>query len=173
MASKMTKVSLVLVFVVMFLNGITAQSGCTKTLMGLYPCLNYVNGNSSTPSSSCCSQLSSVVKSQPQCLCALLNGDASSYGVNINQTLALELPGACNVQTPPVSRCKEGNAPSTPADSPADSSKTPENPTKPSVPTIPSGSKIVPSTDGTSNGGSNINAPYGLAGNTLNITYGS
>ncbi|KAL2510706.1 Bifunctional inhibitor/lipid-transfer protein/seed storage 2S albumin superfamily protein [Abeliophyllum distichum] len=145
----------------------SAQSGCTKTLMVLYPCLNYVNGNSSTPSSSCCSQLSSVVKSQPQCLCALLNGDASSYGVNINQTLALALPGACNVQTPPVSRCKEGNAPLTPAESPADSSKTPENPSMPSVPTIPSGSKIVPSTDGTFNGGSNINAPYGLAGGAM------
>lgn len=106
MASKMTKIILVPVFVVVFLDGITAQSGCSKTLVGLYPCLNYVNGNSSTPSTSCCLQLSSVVKSQPQCLCLLLNGDASSYGVNINQTLALALPGACSVETPPVSRCK-------------------------------------------------------------------
>ncbi|CAI9781181.1 unnamed protein product [Fraxinus pennsylvanica] len=164
MASKMTKICLVLVFVVMFLDGITAQSGCTKTLVGLYPCLNYVNGNSSTPSTSCCLQLSSVVKSQPQCLCMLLNGDASSYGVKVNQTLALALPGACNVETPPVSRCKEANEPSTPAGSPADSSNTPENPTKPSVPTIPSGSKVVPSTDGTSNGGSNLKSPFSLAG---------
>ncbi len=34
--------------------------------------LNYVSGSSSTPSSFCCSQLASVVQSQPQCLWRLM-----------------------------------------------------------------------------------------------------
>ncbi|KAK6141446.1 hypothetical protein DH2020_024806 [Rehmannia glutinosa] len=144
----------------------TAQSSCTNTLMGLSPCLNYVTGNSSSPSSSCCSQLSNVVQSQPQCLCLLMNGAASSYGININQTLALALPGVCNVQTPPLSRCNGMNtgngptaSPANPQSPPADSSNAPE--TNPSGSDIPSeqvdarlnaGSKTVI-------GGSNVQAP--------------
>lgn len=96
---------LVLFSVLVLWNGAAAQSGCTRALMSISPCLNYVNGNSSTPSSSCCSQLSNIVQSQPRCLCSLLNGSGASLGVTVNQTLALALPGACNVQTPPVSQC--------------------------------------------------------------------
>ncbi|KAK3417496.1 hypothetical protein EUGRSUZ_H03439 [Eucalyptus grandis] len=94
----------------------TAQSGCTSVLMSLAPCLSFVTGSSSTPSSSCCSQLASVVQSQPRCLCMVLNGGASSLGVTLNQTLALALPGACNVQTPPVSKCNAGSPDSSPSD---------------------------------------------------------
>ena len=81
------------------------QSSCTSVLISLSPCLDYITGNASVPSSACCSQLASVVGSQPQCLCEVVNGDASSVGLNINQTLALTLPSACKVQTPPVSSC--------------------------------------------------------------------
>ena len=83
----------------------SAQSGCTTTLISLYPCLNYISGNVSTPPSSCCSQLASVVQSKPQCLCAALSGDSSSLGVTIDKKRALELPKACNVDTPPASKC--------------------------------------------------------------------
>ncbi|XP_059461196.1 non-specific lipid transfer protein GPI-anchored 5 [Corylus avellana] len=137
--------SLVLVLVTMLWAGVAAQSSCTSVIISMSPCLNYITGNSSTPSSGCCTQLASVVRSQPQCLCEVLNGGGSSLGINVNQTQALALPGACNVQTPPLSRC---NAASSPADSPAgtpDSSNT-----TPSG----SGSKTVPSTDGTSAGSS-------------------
>lgn len=81
------------------------SSDCTNVLIGLAPCLNYVSGSSSTPSTSCCSQLGSVVRSQPRCLCTVLNGGGASLGVTINETLALSLPAACKVKTPPVSRC--------------------------------------------------------------------
>ncbi|KNA23760.1 hypothetical protein SOVF_022240 [Spinacia oleracea] len=92
------------------------QSGisgdCTNVLVTLSPCLNYITGNSSTPSSGCCSQLGNVVTSSPQCLCEILNGGASGLaaGLNINQTQALTLPNACNVQTPPLSRCNNGGS---------------------------------------------------------------
>ncbi|KAJ0612436.1 putative plant lipid transfer protein/Par allergen [Helianthus annuus] len=82
-----------------------SSSGCTNVLISMSPCLNYISGNTSTPSSGCCTQLASVVRSQPQCLCQVLNGGGSSLGININQAQALELPKACNVQTPPTSQC--------------------------------------------------------------------
>ncbi|MFS7975789.1 putative plant lipid transfer protein/Par allergen [Helianthus anomalus] len=93
--------------VMLCLCGVTmAQSGCTTALVSLSPCLGYVSGNSSTPSTSCCSQLANVVQSQPQCLCVFTgDGSGAPPGLNINQTLALALPGACTIQTPPVSRC--------------------------------------------------------------------
>ncbi|PWA77719.1 non-specific lipid-transfer protein-like protein [Artemisia annua] len=117
MAPKGTKLGLGLILVVMLWGETMAQSGCTTALISLSPCLAFVTSNSpSTPSSSCCSQLSNVVKSQPQCLCSLLNGGGPNLGISINQTTALSLPGACNVQTPPVSQCNavaNGPTPST------------------------------------------------------------
>lgn len=84
----------------------SAQSGCTTTLISLYPCLNYISGNVSTPPTSCCSSLSSVVQSNPQCLCTALSGDSSALGsITIDKNRALQLPKACNVQTPPASKC--------------------------------------------------------------------
>lgn len=84
-----------------------SQSSCTDVFISLAPCLDYVTGNASTPSSSCCSELAFVVKSQPLCLCEVVNGGASSIAAsfNINQTRALALPTACNVQTPPMNTC--------------------------------------------------------------------
>ena len=112
MASKMSHLWLVFLVLGMTLltyNGANAQSSinsCTSVLISMSSCLNYISGNSSSPASSCCSSLANVVNSQPQCLCAVLNsGAASSLGVSINQTRALELPKACNVQTPSASRC--------------------------------------------------------------------
>nr|KJB27572.1 hypothetical protein B456_005G044100 [Gossypium raimondii] len=96
---------LVLVVVAMLCAGATAQSGCTNVLIGMSPCLNYITGSSSTPSQQCCTQLANVVRSSPRCLCQVLNGGGSSFGININQTQALALPDSCNVQTPPISSC--------------------------------------------------------------------
>ncbi|CAI9781182.1 unnamed protein product [Fraxinus pennsylvanica] len=174
MASTVRKIYLVVVLVVMLWVGTEAQSGCSRALVGLSPCLNYVSGNSSTPSSTCCSQLSSVVQSQPQCLCSLLNGAASSLGITINQTLALALPNVCNVQTPSLSRCSDANGgttAATPASSPAESpddyaDDVPDVTTTPSDSDIPSGtgSKTIPKTDGAFVGGSNIKTPFNFVG---------
>ncbi|KAK6937557.1 Bifunctional inhibitor/plant lipid transfer protein/seed storage helical domain [Dillenia turbinata] len=163
MASKGIEMVVALVFVTVLWVGASAQPGCTSALIGLSPCLNFVSGNASTPSSSCCSQFSSVVESQPVCLCSLLNGGGSSLGITINQTRALALPGACNVKTPPASQCNAvNNSPPaatspvpSPESSPSDSSsETPttstSTPTSTSVPSE-SGSKTTP-TSNTSDG---------------------
>ncbi|KAI0501225.1 hypothetical protein KFK09_016168 [Dendrobium nobile] len=131
-----------------------SQTGCTTALIGLAPCLSYISGNSSTPSSSCCSQLASVVQAQAQCLCTVLNGGGSIVGISINQTQALALPGACKVQTPPASQCKAGagGSSSTPAKSP---SAAPTTPTTPS--TTPSDTPAAPTGSPSGNGSKSTN----------------
>ncbi|XP_073005868.1 non-specific lipid transfer protein GPI-anchored 15-like isoform X1 [Typha latifolia] len=169
MARGVMAISLSLVVVVVLMaQQASAQSGCMTAIVSLSPCLNFITGNTSTPSSSCCSSLASVVQSQPQCLCAVLGGATSSLGVTINNTRALELPAACKVQTPPVSKCNAlGGAPAasptaTPTPATPSTPSTPETPSTsstPSVPSVPSGSsssKTTPSTttqssDGNSN----------------------
>ncbi|KAL6271595.1 hypothetical protein ACE6H2_028506 [Prunus campanulata] len=119
MAVRRIDIVLALVLVVALREGtVDAQSSCTNVIISMSPCLDYVSGNSSTPSSSCCSQLANVVSSQPKCLCEVLNGGSSSVGVNINQTQALTLPSACKVQTPPISRCSGSSPPGSPSGAP-------------------------------------------------------
>ncbi|CAN4093700.1 unnamed protein product [Withania somnifera] len=182
MTSKVMNImALVIVVVGLFWNEAEAQSNCMTTLVGLAPCMNYVTGNSSTPSSSCCTALSSVVQSNPQCLCSLLNGGGSGLGISINQTLALALPAACNVQTPPVSQCNVANGPSasipasSPSGSPAPAGSSDETPDVP-VTTSGSGStgsKTDTSRNGSSNAGSSINISFSLMGFVLFIVSSS
>ncbi|XVF80815.1 hypothetical protein PTKIN_Ptkin15bG0105500 [Pterospermum kingtungense] len=126
-----------------------SSSSCTNVLISMSPCLDYIQGNSSKPSSSCCSQLSSVVKSQPRCLCEVLNGGASSLGVSVNQTQAMALPTACNVKTPPASQC---NA-SSPSGSPSGTSNSPSS---------GGGSKNVPTTDNSASAGNSTKLSFAL-----------
>ncbi|XP_021280785.1 non-specific lipid-transfer protein-like protein At2g13820 [Herrania umbratica] len=123
-----------------------SSSSCTSVLVSMSPCLDYIQGNSSKPSSSCCSQLANVVRSQPQCLCEVLNGGASSLGVSVNQTQATALPTACNVKTPPASQC---NA-SSPSDSPSGTSDSPSG----------GASKTVPTTDDSTSTGNSTKLSF-------------
>jgi len=95
-----------------------APSSCSSATVSLASCISYVTGNAAEPSQSCCSGLASVVKTNPTCLCQLLTG-SNPVGIPINQTLALALPKACKVTTPPVSRCKAAGVPIPPVSSPA------------------------------------------------------
>ncbi|CAN6439717.1 unnamed protein product [Victoria cruziana] len=83
-----------------------AQMNCAPALTGLMPCLSFINGNSSAPATMCCTQLASVVQSQPQCLCMVIGSNSGSIaGFSVNQTQALALPAACNVKTPSPTLC--------------------------------------------------------------------
>ncbi|GJR57272.1 non-specific lipid-transfer protein-like protein [Tanacetum coccineum] len=134
---------LVVTMAALYGSAMAQSSGCTNVLISLSPCLNYITGNTTTPSSSCCTQLSSVVTSQPQCLCQVLNGGGSSLGLNINQTQALALPAACNVQTPPTSQCNAGS----PTNAPSDTTPPGTAPTSGSPSGKGSEPNTVPSTD--------------------------
>ncbi|KAK4441655.1 hypothetical protein Salat_0500400 [Sesamum alatum] len=176
MAAPKYETLLVLIFAFMLCREATAQSSCSSTIMSLSSCLNYVTGNISTPSASCCSSLAGVVQSQPRCLCPLLTGGGSSLGIAINQTLALALPAVCNVQTPPVSQCNAvANGPAavpapSPLSSPTDASTEPAD--TPATTTVPesTGSKTVPSTNGGTSDGSSITSSIQLTAFALFIT---
>uniref|UniRef100_A0ACD5WEJ4 Uncharacterized protein n=1 Tax=Avena sativa TaxID=4498 RepID=A0ACD5WEJ4_AVESA len=148
--SSSSGILLVAAVVVVLVGLASAQSGCTTALIGLYPCMNYISGNETAPTKSCCSQLSSVVQSQPQCLCSALGGD-SVGGMTINKTRALELPKECNVVTPPASKCNGAGGGSAPVagDTPV-------------VQTPGSGSKTTPSGYLQESGGSSLHGPAGL-----------
>ncbi|XP_064952794.1 non-specific lipid transfer protein GPI-anchored 5-like [Musa acuminata AAA Group] len=106
MAQKAFEAGVALAVMAIMLSALaSAQSGCTTAIISLAPCLSYITGNTSTLSSSCCSQLDRVVQSEPACLCSVHNVWASSLGVTINQTRPLAMPAACNVRTPPISEC--------------------------------------------------------------------
>ncbi|XP_015964737.1 non-specific lipid transfer protein GPI-anchored 5 [Arachis duranensis] len=178
MEHRISKMSFAMVVMAMLCAGAAAQSSsCTNVIVSLSPCLNYITGNSSTPSSGCCSQLSSVLGSQPQCLCQVLNGGGSSLGININQTQALALPSACKLgKTPSVSQCK-ASSPS-PANSPAGSATgtgtgtAAESPNSPTTDSSGSGSKSVPTTDSGSSSANSVklSVPLFL---TLAVIYAS
>nr|GLL46698.1 protein YLS3-like isoform X1 [Ipomoea trifida] len=109
---------------VAMISAAAAQSGgCTTAILSMASCLDYVTGKAPSPSSGCCTAFSGVLKSQPRCLCTIVNGGGSSVGVQINQTLALQLPDSCKVKTPPVSKCNNGGDGSaiSPVGSPGDS----------------------------------------------------
>ncbi|MCE3049636.1 hypothetical protein HAX54_045441 [Datura stramonium] len=126
---------------------VSAEStDCQQVVVGLAPCLLYIKGNATSPSSGCCTQLATIVKTRPQCMCKVFSREGSSLGVNVNQTLTLALPKACNVHmTPSVTLCKA----TSPAGSPV-SSVTPSG----------DGSRSSQSED--SSGGYSLKLPYSL-----------
>uniref|UniRef100_J3MIX9 Bifunctional inhibitor/plant lipid transfer protein/seed storage helical domain-containing protein n=1 Tax=Oryza brachyantha TaxID=4533 RepID=J3MIX9_ORYBR len=121
-------------------------SSCMTEMISLASCLGYMSGNSSAPKPSCCTALSSVGTSKPECLCMVLGGGASSLGVTINNTRALELPAACNVKTPPASQCSTVGVP-IPSPTAPPASTTPASPAAPpETPAGTGGSKATPTT---------------------------
>ncbi|KAL6880628.1 hypothetical protein ACP4OV_012193 [Aristida adscensionis] len=135
-----------------------SASGCTTSILSLAPCLSFTAGNTSAPGASCCSALAGVVRGAPRCLCAVLGGGAAAaLGVTVNTSRALELPGKCRIQTPPVSQCNAVGAPVASPATPGAGSASPSAPA-PAVdaPTAPppvygtagAGSKATPATTG-------------------------
>ncbi|CAL4921240.1 unnamed protein product [Urochloa decumbens] len=82
------------------------SADCTDALLSLAGCLSYVQEGSTvtTPDPSCCSGLKDVVRNEVACLCQVFQG-GQNLGISLNMTKALQLPAACKVKTPPVSRC--------------------------------------------------------------------
>ena len=106
MASNRYEVISIVLFVVMgtLSGGAMDTTECSTAVASLSPCVKYVSGTVSAPSHPCCAQLATVVKSHLSCLCSLVHGEMPS-GYKVNETLILGLPVACNIQTPPASRC--------------------------------------------------------------------
>ncbi|XP_073005944.1 non-specific lipid transfer protein GPI-anchored 5-like [Typha latifolia] len=129
----------------------SAQDNCTGAVVKLTPCIDFIDGDSPAPALSCCPAFADVLRAQPECLCALLNGQASSFGIKMNRTSALELPEKCGIQAPPASKCKSLADPPAKSSSPAPAAAPSEPPPSSSVPSKPSGSGGPSSSDGNSN----------------------
>lgn len=119
------------------------SADCTDALLGLAGCLGYVQEGSTAaaPDPSCCSGLRDVVRGEVVCLCQLFQG-GQDFGLSLNMTRALQLPAACKVKTPPVSKCHV-SVPGVPSASPvpAPSSGAPDFGQSPTPsPSTPSGS---------------------------------
>ncbi|KAF3325185.1 non-specific lipid transfer protein GPI-anchored 2-like protein [Carex littledalei] len=70
---------------------VSAQtSGCMISIISLSSCMNYITGNSSIPSSSCCSSLSSVIKNEPQCFSeSTTTGESSDAMSNKSHVISI------------------------------------------------------------------------------------
>ncbi|XP_074569254.1 non-specific lipid transfer protein GPI-anchored 15-like [Curcuma longa] len=138
--------------------------GCAPAVLsGISPCISYLVGNSTSPTSTCCSQLAALMQGQAQCLCLILGGGIAQLGFLLNQTQAYTLPGACRISFSTARPCLGFTAPvpagapaEAPALSPAATAPTPTSggavPAVDSTPSVPnagapsqgSGSKMTP-----------------------------
>ncbi|XP_044485133.1 non-specific lipid transfer protein GPI-anchored 15-like isoform X1 [Mangifera indica] len=151
MASRGLQMTLFLVLAAMFWVGAMAQSNsnCNTVLNNLAPCLDFLTGTSTTPSSSCCTQLGAVAKSSPDCLCAALNGSLPTTGIKINRTIALSLPDACQVKSSSLDQCKQAiTPPASPPVSPSTTSPSPSSSNTTTPPASGSGSTSTSKSDG-------------------------
>ncbi|CAD6210842.1 unnamed protein product [Miscanthus lutarioriparius] len=82
------------------------KTECADQLVGLAPCLQYVQGQARAPPPGCCGGLRQVLGKSPKCICVLVRDkDDPGLGIKINATLALALPNACGATRADVSHC--------------------------------------------------------------------
>ena len=84
------------------------RAACADQLVGLAPCLQYVQGQAPAPAPDCCGGLRQVLGKSPKCLCVLVKDkDDPNLGIKINASLALALPSACGATHANVSHCPQ------------------------------------------------------------------
>uniref|UniRef100_A0ACD5UMK1 Uncharacterized protein n=1 Tax=Avena sativa TaxID=4498 RepID=A0ACD5UMK1_AVESA len=104
---EITTIALVLAMMMTMLaaKAVAQNNGCSSVMMALSPCLDFIRSKAMEPGFSCCTTLGGIVQTDPRCLCMVLDGSAASFGITINHTRALELPGICKFQAPSSSQC--------------------------------------------------------------------
>ncbi|XP_078149523.1 uncharacterized protein LOC144544863 [Carex rostrata] len=102
----------------------------SSAVTSLAPCVGYLIGNTSSPSTGCCDLVTSLLTSQTPCLCSMLKSGLGPLGFVFNQTQAMSLPSICNMPTNP---CTDASSPTA-------------EPATPSVPTTASPSEGEPAT---------------------------
>ncbi|KAL1552157.1 non-specific lipid transfer protein GPI-anchored 30-like [Salvia divinorum] len=91
----------------LFISQNLAQVQQQQCMNELQPCLNYLNGNT-RPSDSCCQNLDNVIKSMPECLCAMISVQGANLAEQyINVTEAQTLPGRCGQRINPLGKLRE------------------------------------------------------------------
>ncbi|KAL3830462.1 hypothetical protein ACJIZ3_019264 [Penstemon smallii] len=109
---------------------------CSTLINNMMDCMSYLGngGDEKEPDYSCCSGLETLVNTNPDCMCYALSTSAS-LGLDINMTKAENLPSACGVSAPSISKCNLSNTPGTsPPANPPPAVRSPKlAPTKPPV----------------------------------------
>lgn len=79
---------------------------CLEVSSLMLDCLDFVmvGGEATEPLPSCCTAVSTVVKTNPLCLCASIN-DAINIGFALNMTAAIILPHVCSIEIPLEAHC--------------------------------------------------------------------
>ncbi|KAL1561998.1 Non-specific lipid transfer protein GPI-anchored 14 [Salvia divinorum] len=86
-------------------DGSKEREECAESVVGLATCLPYVGGAAKSPSLDCCSGLRQVLNTNKKCVCVIIQDrNDPDLGLNINLTLALGLPQACNAPAN-ISQC--------------------------------------------------------------------
>ncbi|XP_038713529.1 non-specific lipid transfer protein GPI-anchored 2 [Tripterygium wilfordii] len=102
----------ILALLVISVNG-QISTPCTASMISSFtPCINFITGstnNGSTPSSSCCNSLKSLMDTSRDCACLLITASVS-FQLPINPTLGISLPRACNMSGVPL-QCKATGSP--------------------------------------------------------------
>ncbi|GFP95846.1 protein yls3 [Phtheirospermum japonicum] len=81
------------------------EKDCAEQLTNLAACIPYVSGTAKQPTKECCDDTAKLKAAKPKCLCVLIKESTDpSMGLPINTTLALQMPGACNIDAK-VSDC--------------------------------------------------------------------
>ncbi|KAK9675400.1 hypothetical protein RND81_11G005200 [Saponaria officinalis] len=95
---------------------------CSTTLNALMGCLEFSTGKAADPTKQCCSEVSSMKKTKPVCLCYFIaetyNGTSPQIKeLGVQVTKLIQLPSACHLANSSISQCPQllGISPSSPA----------------------------------------------------------
>ncbi|KAI7980757.1 Protein YLS3 [Camellia lanceoleosa] len=81
------------------------EKECADQLANLAACIPFVSGAAKKPTQQCCNDTQKVKSAKPKYLCVLIKESTDpSMGLNVNTTLALQMPSACNIDAK-VSNC--------------------------------------------------------------------
>ncbi|KAK9111089.1 hypothetical protein Scep_018608 [Stephania cephalantha] len=118
---------------------------CTTIVYDMIDCLSYIDAGSdkARPTAECCTGVKSVLRTDPDCLCAALNG-AVELGIQLDVSRALGLPSACGQTTPPGLNNCGLSVPDAPSPSPASPVPVPDAPSPSPVADIPSPAPVSP-----------------------------
>ncbi|PWA91824.1 bifunctional inhibitor/lipid-transfer protein/seed storage 2S albumin superfamily protein [Artemisia annua] len=137
------------------------NTACTSSMISSFtPCLNFLTNSTTngatTPTSSCCGSLKSLMSNGTDCLCLIVTGNVP-FQIPINRTLAISLPRACNMPGVPL-QCKApaaaplsptGPAAFVPAQAPGSSSSVPGALSPTSTPETNTTPALTPESDTT------------------------
>ncbi|KAK1293790.1 hypothetical protein QJS10_CPA16g00918 [Acorus calamus] len=85
------------------------QTKCSSEFQKLTACLEFATAKADTPSSSCCTSVTDIRKSDAACLCYIIqqanSGQASIKSLGVQLPRLLQLPTACKLVNASVSDC--------------------------------------------------------------------